>query len=65
MAANVFTSLAMIKPFKTSWRVQVKIVHTWKQYTAYTGETIEMILADVEVSSLCYLICVLIIVLYD
>ncbi|KAG7583833.1 Nucleic acid-binding OB-fold [Arabidopsis suecica] len=48
MAATALTSLATIKPFKTSWRVQVKIVHTWRQYTAYTGETIEMILADVD-----------------
>ncbi|OAO94829.1 hypothetical protein AXX17_AT5G29540 [Arabidopsis thaliana] len=40
------TYLADVKPFKTSWRVQVKILHTWKQYTAQSGETLEMVLAD-------------------
>ncbi|EOA18064.1 hypothetical protein CARUB_v10006510mg, partial [Capsella rubella] len=45
---NCFTSLADIKPFKTSWKIKVKIIHTWKQFTTYTGETIEMILADVD-----------------
>ncbi|KAG7583569.1 hypothetical protein ISN44_As08g030800 [Arabidopsis suecica] len=46
--ANVFTSLNGIRPFKTTSRIQVKIVHSWTQYTSYTGETIEMILADLE-----------------
>ncbi|EOA18353.1 hypothetical protein CARUB_v10006873mg [Capsella rubella] len=46
-AKECFTELSDIKPFKTSWKIRVKIVHTWKQFTTYTGETIEMILADV------------------
>ncbi|KAL9808846.1 putative nucleic acid-binding protein [Arabidopsis thaliana] len=45
-AASPFTSLNAIKPFKTTWRIQVKIVHTWKQYTQYSCETVEMILGD-------------------
>ncbi|EOA36511.1 hypothetical protein CARUB_v10011294mg, partial [Capsella rubella] len=40
--------LQSIKPFKTCWRVQVKIVHSWKQFTLYAGETLEMVLADVS-----------------
>ncbi|CAA7018023.1 unnamed protein product [Microthlaspi erraticum] len=37
-----------MKPFKTGWRIQVKILHLWKQYVTTSGETIEMILCDVE-----------------
>ncbi|EOA32197.1 hypothetical protein CARUB_v10015453mg [Capsella rubella] len=49
VAANEgFTELGHIKPFKTAWKIRVKIVHTWKQYTTFTGETIEMILADIK-----------------
>ncbi|KAL9281036.1 putative nucleic acid-binding, replication factor A [Arabidopsis thaliana] len=44
--AMATTYLVDVKPFKTSWRVQVKILHTWKQYTAQSGETLEMVLAD-------------------
>ncbi|XP_023640318.1 uncharacterized protein LOC17889083 [Capsella rubella] len=46
--ANIpsFTDLSSIKPFKTTWRIQVKIIHSWKQYTQYGGETLEMILTD-------------------
>ncbi|EOA18342.1 hypothetical protein CARUB_v10006863mg [Capsella rubella] len=45
---NGITSLALIKPFKTTWKVQAKIVHSCRQYTSYYGETIEMIFADLE-----------------
>jgi len=54
-AASPFTSLNAIKPFKTTWRIQVKIVHTWKQYTQYSGETVEMILGDTYVSLSCHI----------
>ncbi|EFH61786.1 predicted protein [Arabidopsis lyrata subsp. lyrata] len=40
------TELNAVKPFKTQWKIQVKIVHSWTQYTQYSGETVEMILAD-------------------
>lgn len=45
-----FAPLDAIKPYKTSWRIQVKILHSWKQYTKYAEETLEMILADSSVS---------------
>ncbi|XP_023644512.1 uncharacterized protein LOC111828546 [Capsella rubella] len=48
MATLPTTDLQSIKPFKTCWRVQVKIVHSWKQFTLYAGETLEMVLADVS-----------------
>ncbi|XP_023636053.1 replication protein A 70 kDa DNA-binding subunit E [Capsella rubella] len=47
-ANNGFTDLSSIKPFKTAWKIKVKIIHTWKQYNTYTRETIEAILADVS-----------------
>ncbi|XP_010456729.1 PREDICTED: uncharacterized protein LOC104738222 [Camelina sativa] len=47
-ATNVFTSLATTKSFKTTWKIQVKIVHSWKQYTSFSGETLEVILAYVD-----------------
>ncbi|KAG7589037.1 hypothetical protein ISN44_As07g013540 [Arabidopsis suecica] len=40
------TELNAVKPFKTQWKIQVKIVHSWIQYTQYSGETLEMVLAD-------------------
>lgn len=44
-----YTNLIDVKPFKTAWTIVVKIVHTWKQFTSSSYETIEMILADQEV----------------
>ncbi|XP_023641902.1 uncharacterized protein LOC17891499 [Capsella rubella] len=45
MAAS-FTFLPDVRPYKTAWRVQVKILHTWRQYTSMTGETLELIVYD-------------------
>lgn len=53
MAAS-FTFLRDIRPYKTSWRVQVKVLHSWRQYTNLTGETLELVVADAQVT-----ICVL------
>ncbi|EFH46870.1 predicted protein [Arabidopsis lyrata subsp. lyrata] len=47
--ALLITELNAVKPFKTQWKIQVKIVHSWTQYTQYSGETVEMILADTSV----------------
>ncbi|KAF8048012.1 hypothetical protein N665_2724s0002 [Sinapis alba] len=33
-----------VKPYKTGWRVRVKMLHSWKQN--FGGETLECILAD-------------------
>jgi len=44
------TALADIKPFKSEWRIQVKVLHTWKHYTKLSGETLEIILSDAHVS---------------
>ncbi|KAF8092292.1 hypothetical protein N665_0418s0027 [Sinapis alba] len=35
-----------VKPYKQGWRVQVKLLHSWRQKTNYGGDTLEMIFAD-------------------
>jgi len=49
MAAS-FAFLRDVRPYKNSWRVQVKVLHSWRQYTSMTGETLELELADSQVS---------------
>ncbi|CAB87732.1 putative replication protein [Arabidopsis thaliana] len=41
-----FAFLRDVRSYKTSWRVQVKVLHSWRQYTNMTGETLELVLAD-------------------
>ncbi|XP_056851837.1 replication protein A 70 kDa DNA-binding subunit A-like [Raphanus sativus] len=41
-----FDQVSALKPFKTMWRIRVKIIRLWKQYSARTGESIEMVLVD-------------------
>ncbi|CAF1710755.1 unnamed protein product [Brassica oleracea var. botrytis] len=40
------TLLKDVEPFKSGWRVQVKLLHSWKQQTSYGGPSLELILAD-------------------
>lgn len=42
-----FSAIKDLKPWKTTWAVHVKVLHTWKQQT---GDTMEIILADENVS---------------
>ncbi|KAG2305913.1 hypothetical protein Bca4012_085476 [Brassica carinata] len=35
-----------LKPFKSMWKVRVKIIRLWKQYSTASGETIEMVFLD-------------------
>ena len=51
------TAVSDLKPFKSMWKIQVKIIRLWKQYSAASGLTIEMVLIDSNVSILywsCY-----------
>ncbi|KAL0744704.1 hypothetical protein Bca101_101239 [Brassica carinata] len=41
-----FNSIAELKPFKFMWKIKVKIIRLWKQYSAGGGLTIEMVLVD-------------------
>ncbi|XP_013613761.1 PREDICTED: uncharacterized protein LOC106319914 [Brassica oleracea var. oleracea] len=46
------TSLKDVKPFKSGWKVHVKVLHTWKQYNAVHGDTLEIVLSDDNVMEL-------------
>ncbi|ESQ33594.1 hypothetical protein EUTSA_v10009292mg [Eutrema salsugineum] len=41
-----FNSVSDLKPFKSMWKIKVKIIRLWKQYYVAGGETIEMVLID-------------------
>ncbi|KAL9812047.1 putative nucleic acid-binding, replication factor A [Arabidopsis thaliana] len=41
-----FTPLKSVKPYKNACRIQVKLLHVWRQYSVKPGESIEMILVD-------------------
>ncbi|AEE32871.1 Nucleic acid-binding, OB-fold-like protein [Arabidopsis thaliana] len=43
---NPYTAIKNLKPFKTSWCIQVKILHAWNHYTKGSGMSYEMMLAD-------------------
>uniref|UniRef100_A0A0D3ADI5 Uncharacterized protein n=1 Tax=Brassica oleracea var. oleracea TaxID=109376 RepID=A0A0D3ADI5_BRAOL len=43
-----FNSVAELKPFKFMWKIQVKIIRLWKQYSAGGGLTIEMVSVDMS-----------------
>jgi cell envelope opacity-associated protein A len=51
--AATFGYLTDVRPYKTSWRVQVKTLHAWRQYTANTGETLEVVFSDETVRDHC------------
>ncbi|KAF8087031.1 hypothetical protein N665_0602s0014 [Sinapis alba] len=35
-----------LKPYKSMWKIRVKVIRLWKQYSGVVGETIEMVLVD-------------------
>lgn len=39
-----------LKPKKSLWKIKVKVIRLWKQYSAAGGETIEMVFVDEKVS---------------
>ncbi|XP_013664995.2 replication protein A 70 kDa DNA-binding subunit D-like [Brassica rapa] len=45
MAMKV-TPLKDVKPYKSGWKVHVKVLHSWKQYNPVHGDTLEMVLSD-------------------
>ncbi|XP_010425747.1 PREDICTED: uncharacterized protein LOC104710789 [Camelina sativa] len=46
--AQAIAYLNDVKPYKTSWRVQVRVLHSWKTYTTAFGDTFDMVFADVH-----------------
>lgn len=43
------TFLKDVKPKKTAWRVQVKVLHSWRQWNKIAGDSLELILSDAHV----------------
>ncbi|CAA7044544.1 unnamed protein product [Microthlaspi erraticum] len=43
---SAFTKLADVRSFKSSWKVRVKVLHSWSQFSGMSGETMELVLAD-------------------
>ncbi|KAH0880927.1 hypothetical protein HID58_068321 [Brassica napus] len=41
-----FSNVTDLKPFKTMWKIRVRIIRLWKQYSAAGGLTIEMVVVD-------------------
>lgn len=54
---QAFSLLKDVKPYKQGWRVQVKLLHSWRQKTNYGGDTFEMIFADETVKLVLYGLC--------
>lgn len=48
--ASTFALLRDLCLYKTQWRIQVKVLHSWRQYTPKSGETLKMILSDSTIS---------------
>lgn len=50
-----FDQVSQLKPYKSMWKIKVKIVRQWKQYSAQSGETVELVLVDsiVSLSNIC------------
>lgn len=48
--AAIFDHITELKLFKTKWKIKVKIIRLWKQYSARGIESIDMVLLDTNVS---------------
>ncbi|KAG2330321.1 hypothetical protein Bca52824_001501 [Brassica carinata] len=40
------SNLTDVKPYKSEWRVEVKVIHKWISFNHQSGASIEMVLAD-------------------
>ncbi|KAG2329508.1 hypothetical protein Bca4012_020932 [Brassica carinata] len=46
MITNAILNPVNLNPYKTKWRSQVKLLHSWQQKTSFGGETFQMVLTD-------------------
>ncbi|XP_048612001.1 replication protein A 70 kDa DNA-binding subunit-like [Brassica napus] len=46
MTNVILNPVKTLKPYKTKWRSQVKLLHSWRQNTSFGGETLQMVLTD-------------------
>ncbi|CAN7004987.1 unnamed protein product, partial [Brassica rapa subsp. trilocularis] len=48
---NAVRQLNDVKPFKDTWKVEIKVLHSWTQHSTYSGgDSFDFILADKTVS---------------
>ncbi|KAF8048697.1 hypothetical protein N665_2430s0002 [Sinapis alba] len=46
MSSQKISYLSQLKPRRSDWCIQVKAIHTWKQFNATFGESLKIIFAD-------------------
>ncbi|XP_013658519.1 replication protein A 70 kDa DNA-binding subunit-like [Brassica napus] len=46
MTNAILNPVKTLKPYKTKWRSQVKLLHSWRQNISFGGETLQMVLTD-------------------
>lgn len=55
VTSNAVPLLNDVKPFKDTWKVEVKVLHSWTQHSTYAGgNSLDFILADKTVSVLLF-----------
>lgn len=45
-----FNSILELKPNNSMWKIKIKIIRLWKNYSTASGKSIEMVLCDFRVS---------------
>lgn len=60
VTSNTVPLLNDVKPFKDTWKVEVKVLHSWTQHSTYAGgNSLDFILADKTVSFLLFTLFVM------
>lgn len=60
VTSNAVPLLNDVKPFKDTWKVEVKVLHSWTQHSTYAGgNSLDFILADKTVSVLLFTLFVM------
>ncbi|XP_018436132.2 uncharacterized protein LOC108808497 [Raphanus sativus] len=53
MTSLILNPVKDLKPYKSKWRSQVKLLHSWQQRTSFAGETLQMVLTDEHIHATC------------
>lgn len=60
VTSNAVPLLNDVKPFKDTWKVEVKVLHSWTQHSTYAGgNSLDFILADKTESVLLFTLFVM------
>ena len=58
---NRVSFIRQLKPYKDTWRIEVRILHLWRNYNKDSRNTIEMVFVDKEVSRLLHFLQLIIV----